>query len=213
MSCWYGGVLRLVRTLFVAAFGVTSLSACVGTDPQARLRAGSGVSLASTASLKPEAVEPAQPLTAIMPGDLLLQPGRGTAGIDPQAIFARSGNRVARDTALPQRVMTHAAPIAGVPVSGGMAASSTRPRTSPFLAARLNPADTQEGPLPAVQPALTPLADVEARAEVEQRAQASRNRRFDAQVRRASSIVCSGCVPTAGRRLTQTESSSSKTAD
>lgn len=192
--------MRLIRILFVAAVGLTSLSACVGTDPQARLRAGAGTSFASAGPPMPEAVEPAQRLTAVMPGELLFEPGRGGGGINPQAVLTRTNNRVADASAPPRRMVAHAAHLSKAPVSAATADSGAVPQTSPFLAARLGPTDAPTGTPPAVRSTMMPLADVEAHAEVEQRAQANRDRRFDAQVRRASSSVCSGCFPAAGRR-------------
>ena len=200
-----GGLLILVRTLFVAALGLTSLSACVSND----LRAGPSASLAPTAPLIAEPVAPAQRLTAVMPGELLLEPGREAVGIDPQTILTRSSSRVAHAYAAPpRRTVAHAARLAAVSSSAPVRAaepSVDARSTVPLLAARLSRIDAPAGAPTGVHSSLTPLADVEARAEAEQRAQASRDRRFDAQVRRASSLVCSGCVSGTRRSPAQAE--------
>lgn len=199
-----GGIVRSVRTLFIAAVSLGGLSACVGTDPHASLRGGSGGALAATAApVVPDPVEPTPRLTAVMPGELLLQPQRELAGTNPGAVLTHSQGRLAR---LPQssvasassrpRTGTYAARLEDAPRRAPVRAAGLP--TSPLHAARLAAADASAG-TPVTASALTPLADVEARAEIEQRAQASRDRRFDAQVRRASSLVCSGCLSSPSR--------------
>lgn len=209
-----GGVVRLVKTLFVAAVSLTTLSACVGADPQARLRAGSSSSLATAAPVELDLIEPTRPLAAVMPGDLLPEPKRRAASINPESVLTRPNKRIAYSTAAPpRRAVAHAAHITEVPAPVETERSDALTQTSPFLAARLGPAEVRARTSLAVKPALTPPMDVEARAEVEQQAQAIRNRRFDAQVRRASSMVCSGCGPTTGRKPARIESSVNETDD
>jgi len=209
-----GSVVRLVKTLFVAAVSLTTLSACVGTDPRARLRAGSSASLASAIPPESDSIESTHPLLAAMPGDLLPEAGRSVAGINPETVLTRPNNHVARPTsAPPRRVVAHAAHIMEIPGPVGTERSDVLTKTSPFLAARLSPVEVQTKTSPVINPALTPLSQVEVRADIEQRAQASRNRRFDAQVRRASSIVCSGCSSTIGRKPVQNEPSNKETDD
>jgi len=205
--------VKLVKTLFIAAVGLTNLSACVGADPQARLRAGAGASLASTASVEVDPVDSGQPVTGVMPGDLLLEPKRRLAGIDPQTVLMRSNTRVADVTATPsRRGEAHAAHIAERPAPMRAAGARVPVQTSAFFATPLSPAGSSNRTPSTVQAASTP-ADVETRAEIEQRAQEGRNRRFDAQVRRASSIVCSGCLSTTGRKPTRAQPSDREADD
>lgn len=205
--------MRLVKALFIAAVGLTSLSACVGADPQARLRTGSGTSQVSAVPIGLDPVEPAQPLMGVMPGDLLLEPKRRLAGIDPQTVLMRSNTHVANVTATPPRHgATHAAHVTEGPAPMRAAGSSASAQTSAFFATPLGAAGSPNR-TPSTSQAASTLGDVETRAGIEQQAQEGRNRRFDAQVRRASSIVCSGCVSTTERKPARALSSGGESDD
>lgn len=190
----------MVRTLFVTVVSLTSLSACVSADPQARLRAGSGASLASTFPIASDSVEAVQPLVGLMPGDLLSEPKSNFAGINPQTVLTHSNKHIAEATSiLPWRGKVNAAHITNEPEPMRTEGPNALVRTSALFVTPSSPTGSSTSMPSAERPVLTP-ADVETRAEIEQRAQESRNQRFDLQVRRASSSVCSGCISTTRRK-------------
>jgi hypothetical protein len=175
-------------------------------DRQAAVSSSEG-SIVPTAFSAPFPAPSATPQQrTAMPGDLLLNPDRVERGIDPVAILMRPPTRV---TASAARAPTVPAPT----LAARLEASPTRPlrgmaalpaaASSATTVASADPTDSSLAaamPAALARPALTPLADVEAHALAEQRAQDIRDKRFDRQVRHASSIVCSGCVTEPGRR-------------
>lgn len=193
-----------MRALPVAILGLVCLTGCVGSDPNAALR-GVGPAGLATGPM------PIAPVAAIesgvapigpMPGDLLIAPAHVVGGTDPIAILARSETTsshtwVAR--AAPSEPTTRRlAPVLGTALSAHAAAPALPARTAPLLAAHLDPAEVpttrtaERGVPPAAGGAA--LNEIEARAAAEQRLQAVRDRRFDAAVRRATKLVCSGCT-------------------
>ena len=148
-----------------------------------------------------------------MPGQLLPQ-ANGTArvsGVDPYAALSRADALQARvstkaatydappDRPPARRVMTGSAiasadseqpvPAAGLGHMMAMAPTGTGAPTR-VAAAQPRAASTSAGP----------ASTVEARAAKEQRAQDQRDKRFDAEVRRVTTSVCTDCGPAAGRR-------------
>lgn len=187
------------------------LSACVGTDPQAALPSGGGVAL--TAFSAPMPATP-QRVSAAMPGDPLFDTERAErGGVNPIAVLNRPPTRAVASASgsttrsAVSNPATLAARLEESPkhLPQGMATLSAG--LSPGAARTASADDDMTATMPAasVTSTLIPLSEVEARAAVEQRAQTLRDKRFDMQVRHASSIVCSGCVSAPGHRRGPTQ--------
>jgi hypothetical protein len=197
-------MLRPVKALLSALAASACLSACVAVDHQASL---SQTPRSAEGSLVPTAFSEAvstPPQRTAMPGDLLLDPEKTERGIDPVAILMRPPTHMTASAARTPTLAARFEPSPPRPLRG----MATLPAASSTLAAATAVADASgetDSGLPAAmrarlaQPTLTPLGDVEARALAEQKAQDIRDKRFDRQVRHASSIVCSGCVTAPGR--------------
>ncbi len=196
-----GLMLRPVKALISALVASMGLSACVAVDRQASVSPEGGI--VPTAFSQPLAAPQQQ---TAMPGDLLLNPDKVERGVDPVAILMRPPMHAAASAARApaSSASTLAARLEASPTRQlrGMAA----PPAASTPAAAVASADDSDGSVTTAmraaltRPTLPPLGDVEARALAEQRAQDLRDKRFDRQVRHASSIVCSGCVTNPGRR-------------
>lgn len=195
------------KALFAALAASVCLSACVSSDPQASL-GGRGGGGAVSGFSAPMPLAP-QRVSAAMPGDPLFDTEKAErGGVTPMAVLNRPP---ARAVASVSRPVDRSSTLAARPQDSaknrplGMATLSAGP--TPAMARTASADDDVTATMRAalVKPALTPLSDVEARAAVEQRAQTLRDKRFDTQVRHASSIVCSGCLQTSGRRRAPAE--------
>ncbi|WP_375408274.1 hypothetical protein [uncultured Methylobacterium sp.] len=186
-----------MKAPLVTVAGLLFLTGCVGTEPYAALR-GSGPSLASLPAPireEPQIATLSEPLPAdVVSDDVVDAPARVARGTNPRAVLERRQTHLSDAPARTVRSV-----VAGRPSPTSEAAGPSRgavktaglgdaPLPAAYLASTAAPAaNTGTAPL---------LSEVEARAEVEQRAQTLRDQRFDAQVRRASNLVCIGCVPT-----------------
>lgn len=207
-----------MKLALVAVAGLC-LTGCIATDPSASLlgRAGTGF---APVPVEDAALPLASAVSQPSPDDLMLDAppvrhARVAHGVDPIAVLHQKRSRFAE---LP------------LPPSPGPVGEA-RARPSPGLAATpetggpVRTAGLMDTPLAAPDPVVigavraggspipfrastsASLVDVETRAEAQQRRQAIRDKYFDAQVRRASSIVCSTCLVEAaqGRRPARQE--------
>lgn len=194
-----------MKAPLVTVAGLLLLTGCVGTEPYAALRGGSGQSLASLPT--PVREEPQSPIVAeplpadVVSDDVVVAPARVARGTNPRAVLERTQARLSdapRRTDRPV-VATQTSPTPGAAGSSRRAVRTAglgdTPLPAAYLASTAAPVAPGQ-PVTAKTATALSLSEVEARAEVEQRAQTLRDQRFDAQVRRASNLVCVGCLST-----------------
>lgn len=184
--------VEAMRLLLVVGTGLLALTACVGTE-----KSGFEPASARLSQLQPKSSSTDD---VVLPGQATRQARiRTNTGVDPLSILhARQGRTSVADI---QNDKQSSGPASSSP--SGMAVSGVPvalPAERAVRPANLAPTLMSSG-LPGVRQApprrsedTSSLTEVETRAEKEAAAQQMRDRRFDAQVRRVTASICSGCT-------------------
>lgn len=200
-----------MRVVIVAGGTLLLLTGCIGVNPYTAGGPGLGAQAALAPAAAPE-IGVEQDLSQPPLEDAPRPVGRRNAGVDPMTVLNRPAPRAPRPPAAAEILPAAAPPRASAPalreparapaIPNGMAA----PSGMPVLDAPSPKASAEERPASARSPAqvVSDLSKVDALAQAAQRAQDINNRRFDANVRRATASVCSNCLTGSASRAART---------